>query len=115
MGWLDMNRTIVCTSCDNNRVNIEKVGQELYFKCSRCKNTIMQAVHLESWNKNVADIYKFRISMEDDRLFEATIIEREVNKIKSQTTSKEQTKIRLIYDKKYGYIRQLEEDESTEI
>lgn len=115
VGWLDMNRTIVCTACDNNRVTIRKVGQELYIKCSKCGNTIMQAVHLESWNKNIDNTYKLRISIEDDRLFEADMNEIEFNNKKSKASSKEETKIKLIYNKKYEYIRELEEDESTEI
>ena len=53
-----MNRTIVCKECDNNKVIIEKVGQQLYIKCSECENKIMQVVHLESWNRNVANTYK---------------------------------------------------------
>jgi len=115
VGWLDMNRTIVCTACDNNRVTIGKVGQELYIKCSKCGNTIMKAVHLESWNKNIANTYKLRICIEDNRLFEADMSEIESNNKKSKASSKEKTKIKLIYNKRYGYIRQLEENESTEI
>ncbi|MBU3142015.1 hypothetical protein [Clostridium sp. CF012] len=110
-----MNRTIVCKECDNNKVIIDKVEQHLYIKCSKCGNTIMQTVHLESWNKNVANTYKFRISIEDDRLFEADIIETDDNKIELQTLSKEETKIRLMYLKEYEYIRQLEEEEYREI
>jgi len=110
-----MNRTIVCTACDNNRVTIGKVGQELYIKCSKCGNIIMQAVHLESWNKNIANTYKLRISIEDGRLIEVDMSEIEYNNKNAKTSSKEETKIKLIYNKKYGYIRELEEDESTEM
>ena len=66
-----MNRTIVCGNCDNNKVIIEKVRQQLYIKCSKCGNTIMQVMHLECWNKNIANIYKLRINVENDRLIEA--------------------------------------------
>lgn len=106
-----MMRTIVCKECDNNRITFEKVEQQLYIKCSKCGNIIMQTLHLESWNKNVANTYKLRINIEDDRLIEADIIETEGNKIEFQTLSKEQKKIRLLYVKEYEYIRQLGEDE----
>ena len=75
----------------------------------------MQTMHLESWNKDVANTYKFKISIEDDRLFEADIIETDDNKIELQTLSKEETKIRLMYLKEYEYIRQLGEEEYREI
>lgn len=110
-----MNRTIVCKTCDNNRVVIEKIGQELCIKCSKCKNTIMQAVYLESWNENAVNTYKLRINIDDDRLIEADIIEMEANKTGSQTSSKEEKKIRLMYVKEYEFIRQLAEDEYVEI
>ena len=110
-----MNRTIVCKECDNNRVIIEKVGQQLCIKCSKCGNKIMQAVHLESWNRNVANTYKLRISIDDGRLIEANIIEKEVDTKESQSSRKEETKIRLMYVKEYGFIRQLGEDEYMEI
>ncbi|GCD10872.1 hypothetical protein LGL55_20775 [Clostridium tagluense] len=106
-----MKRTIVCKQCDNNKVTFEKIQQQLYIKCSKCGNTIMQTVHLESWDKNVANTYKLRISIEDDSLMEADLIETQGNKIAFQTLSKEQTKIRLMYVKEYEYIRQLGEDE----
>ena len=106
-----MNRTIVCKSCDNNRVIIKKIGQELVFKCSSCENTIMQAVHLESWNKKASNTYKLRINIEDNSLFEADISDLEIKNKEFLTSSMEKTKIRLVYNKEYGYIRQLEEDE----
>jgi len=106
-----MYRTIVCNSCDNNRVVIEKLGQELYFNCSKCENTIMQAVCLESWNESIANTYKLRTSIEDDRLIDADIIEREDNKFESQTSLEGKTKIRLMYVKEYKFIRHLGEDE----
>ena len=106
-----MNRTIVCKKCNNNKVNIEKVGQQLYIKCSECENMIMQVVHLESWNRNVSNTYKLRTNIDDNRLIEADIIETEINKKEFQTLSKEETKIRLMYIKKYEFIRQLEENE----
>ena len=109
-----MNRTIVCKECDNNRVIFEKIGQQLYIKCSKCGITIMQTVHLESWNKNVANTYKLKVCIEDDRLFEADTI-KESSNIEFRTLSKEQTKIRLIYLKQYEFIRQLGEDEYREI
>jgi len=105
----------VCKKCDSNRVTFEKKGQQLYIKCSKCENTIMKTVHLESWNKNVANKYKLRINIEDDRLIEADIIESEGNKIEFQTLSKEETKIRFMYVKEYEYVRQLGEDEYMEI
>ena len=52
-----MNRTIIYNICDNNRIIIKKIEQN-YFKCSSCENTIMQAVHLESWNQNASNRYK---------------------------------------------------------
>lgn len=110
-----MNRTMVCKECDNNKVIIEKVGQELYIKCSKCENTIMQSVYLESWNENVANTYKFRVSIDDDRLIEADIVEGELNKKDSQTLRKEETKIRLMYVKEYKFIRQLGEEEYREM
>jgi len=110
-----MNRTIVCKKCDNNRVTFEKKGERLYIKCSKCENTIMKTVHLESWNKNVANTYKLRINIEDDRLIEADIIETEGNKIGFKTLSKEETKIRFMYVKEYEYVRQLGEDEYREL
>lgn len=110
-----MNRTIMCIECDNNRVIIEKVDQQLYIRCSKCRNIIMKAVHLESWNKDVANTYKLRINNEDNRLIEAIIIEREFDKKESETLRKEETKIRLMYVKEYEFIRQLEEDEYIEI
>ncbi|MCJ7688881.1 MAG: hypothetical protein MUO60_06135 [Clostridiaceae bacterium] len=106
-----MNRTIVCKDCDNNRVIIEKLGQQLYIKCSKCKNTIMQPVYLESWNKNTANTYKLRINMGDNRLMEADIIEPNVNKVEYQNLNKEEFKIRFMYVKEYEFIRQLEKDE----
>ncbi len=110
-----MNRTIVCKTCDNNKVVIEKVGQELHIKCSKCENTIMKAVYLESWNEDIANTYKFRIGIDDDRLIEADIIEMKVNKEEPQTSRKEGKKIRLMYVKEYEFIRQLTEDEYVEI
>ena len=110
-----MNRTIVCKECDNNKVIIEKVEQQLCIKCSKCENSIMKAVHLESWNKNIANTYKFRINIEDDRLFEAEIIERDVNSKETKILSKEEAKIRLIFLKDFEYIRQLEDEEYNEI
>jgi hypothetical protein len=106
-----MNRTIVCKSCDNNRVIIKKVGQELFFKCSSCENTIMQAVHLESWNKKAYNTYKLRINIDDNSLFEVDICDVETRKKEFQTSSMDETKIRFMYNKEYGYIRHLEEDE----
>jgi hypothetical protein len=106
-----MNRTIVCKECDNNKVIIEKLGQQLYIKCSKCENTIMQPVHLESWNKNTANTYKLRINMDDDRLMEADIIETKDNNIEYQTLDKEELKIRFMYIKEYEFIRQLGKDE----
>jgi hypothetical protein len=106
-----MNRTIVCKKCDNNKVIIEKLGQELYIKCSKCENIIMQPVHLESWNKNTANTYKLRIDMDDDRLIEADIIETKDNNIEYQNLNKEELKIRLMYVKEYEFIRQLGKDE----
>ncbi|WP_291637916.1 hypothetical protein [Clostridium sp.] len=120
-----MNRTIVCRECDNNRVTIEKIGQQLYIKCSKCGITIMKAVHLESWMENVDNLYKFRVNIDntykfrmnidDDSLFDAVIVKREINKKESETLRKEETKIRLLYVKEYGYIRQIDEDEYVEI
>ncbi|MBU3091968.1 hypothetical protein K2F40_11130 [Clostridium sp. CM028] len=110
-----MYRTMVCKTCDNNRVLIEKVGQELNIKCSKCENTIMQAVYLESWNEHIANTYKFRIGIDDDRLIEADIVEMKVNKEEPQTSSEEGKKIRLMYVKEYEFIRQLPEDEYVEI
>ena len=110
-----MNRTIVCRNCDNNKVIIEKVRQQLYIKCSKCGNTIMQAMHLECWNKNVSNTYKLRISVENGRLMEADIIERDLIKKEPQTLCKIETKIKFMYIKEYEYIRQLEEDECMEI
>jgi len=108
-----MNRTIVCKECDNNRVIFEKIGQQLYIKCSKCGITLMQTVHLESWNNNVANTYKLKVCVEDDRLFEADIIKKEGSNIEFRTL--EQTKIRLMYLKQYEFIRQLGEDEYREI
>ena len=110
-----MNRTIVCKTCDNNRVNIEKAGQELIIKCSKCESTLIQAVHLESWNVNVANTYKLRICIENDRLLEADIIQKDNNKKEYQTSSKVKTKIRFMYVKEYEFIRQLGNDEYMEI
>lgn len=110
-----MYRTIVCKSCDNNRVVIEKVEQQLYVKCSKCENTIMQAVCLESWNENIANTYKFRMGIEDNSLIEANIIKSEDNKDKSKTLMEVKTKIHLMYVKEYEFIRQLGEDEYMEI
>lgn len=111
-----MNRTIVCKECDNNRVIFEKIGQQLYIKCSKCGITIMQTVLLESWNKNVANTYKLKVCIEDGRLFEAdTIYTESSNNIEFRTLSKDQTKIRLMYLKQYEFIRQLGEDEYREI
>jgi phage FluMu protein Com len=106
-----MNRTIVCTKCDNNKVIIEKIGPQLYIKCSKCDNTIMKTLHLESWNKSATNTYKLRISMEDDSLMEADIIETTENKLEWQNLNKEELKIRLMYVKEYDYIRQLGKDE----
>lgn len=106
-----MNRTIVCTKCDNNKVIIEKLGQQLYIKCSKCENIIMQPVHLESWNKNTANSYKLKINMDDDRLMEADIIETKDNNIEYQHLDKEELKIRFMYVKEYEFIRQLGKDE----
>jgi hypothetical protein len=106
-----MNRTIVCEECDNNKVIFEKVGQQLYIKCSKCENTIMETLHLGSWNKNVANTYKFRINMDDNRLFEADVIETSENTIEYQNLNEEDLKIRLMYVKEYEYMRQLEKDE----
>lgn len=110
-----MNRTIVCKNCDNNKVIIEKVRQQLYIKCSKCGNIIMQAMHLEYWNKNVAITYKLRVNTENDRLIEADTIESDINKKEPKTLSIVETKIRFMYIKEYEYIRQLEEDECMEI
>ena len=110
-----MNRTIVCRNCDNNKVIIEKIRQQLYIKCSKCGNIIMQAIHLECWNKNVSNTYKLRINSENSRLLEADIIEGDINKKNLQTLCKIETKIRFMYIKEYEYIRQLEEDECMEI
>ncbi|MFT5874082.1 MAG: hypothetical protein ACI8WT_003042 [Clostridium sp.] len=120
-----MNRTIVCRECDNNRVTIEKIGPQLYIKCSKCGITIMKAVHLESWEENINNIYKFRaniyntykfrMNIDDDSLFEANIVKRQMNKKESETLSKEDRKIRLLYVKEYGYIRQIDEEEYVEI
>jgi hypothetical protein len=120
-----LNRTIVCRECDNNRVTIEKIGPQLYIKCSKCGITIMKAVHLESWEENINNIYKFRaniyntykfrMNIDDDSLFEANIVKRQMNKKESETLSKEDRKIRLLYVKEYGYIRQIDEEEYVEI
>jgi len=110
-----MNRTIVCKECDNNRVIIEKVEQQLCIKCSKCENSLMKAVHLESWNRSFANTYKFRINIEDDRLYEAEIIEGDIKSKESKVLSKEEAKIKLLFLKEYEYIRQLGEDEYNEI
>lgn len=106
-----MNRTIVCTKCDNNKVIIEKALQQLFIKCSKCENIIMQPVHLESWNRNTANIYKLRINMNDDRLIEADIIETKDNNIEYQNLDKVDLRIRFLYVKEYEFIRQLGKDE----
>ncbi|MBU3190438.1 hypothetical protein K9O30_14705 [Clostridium bowmanii] len=110
-----MYRTMVCKSCDNNKVIIEKVEQQLYMECSKCKNTIMKAVCLEPWNENIDNTYKLRINMKHGSLIEADIIEREDNKEKSKTLMEVKTKIHLMYVKEYEFIRQLGEDEYIEI
>ena len=110
-----MNRTIVCKKCDNNRVTIDKIGPELYIKCSKCGNIIMQKVHLESWDRSVTNTYKLGMNIEDSRLIEADIIETEFNKKEFQTLSIKERTIWLIYVKEYEYLRQIEEDEYREI
>ncbi|WP_435787693.1 hypothetical protein [Clostridium sp.] len=110
-----MNRTIVCKECDNNKVTIKKVGEQLFIKCSKCENMIMQTVHLESFNKNIANTYKLRLNMDDDRLMEADIIETSSNKLEYQNLPKEESKIRFMYLKEYEYIRQLDTDEYIDI
>ncbi|MGK0465061.1 MAG: hypothetical protein ACJAX4_000332 [Clostridium sp.] len=114
-GVYNMNRTIVCKECDNNKVTIKKVGEQLFIKCSKCENMIMQTVHLESFNKNIANTYKLRLNMDDDRLMEADIIETSSNKLEYQNLPKEESKIRFMYLKEYEYIRQLDTDEYIDI
>lgn len=114
-GVYNMNRTIVCKECDNNKVIIKKVGEQLFIKCSKCENMIMQTVHLECWNKNASNTYKLRINMDDDRLMEADVVETFGNKLEYQNLSKEESKIRFMYVKEYEYIRQLETDEYIDI
>jgi len=110
-----MVRTIVCKKCDNNEVIIEKVRQQVYIKCSKCGSVIIQAMHLESWDKDVTNIYKLRINIKNDRLIEADIIERDIDNKESKIIQSRQTKIRFMYIKEYQYIRQLEGDEYMEM
>ena len=110
-----MFRTIVCRNCDNNTVTIEKIRQKLYIRCSRCGNILLQAMHLEYWDKNAKSTYKFRIDNKNDRLIEAEIIVSRNNKEVISISNLNETKIRFMYIKEYEYIRQLEEDEYAEI
>ncbi|MEK6266682.1 MAG: hypothetical protein N2B06_18200 [Clostridium sp.] len=110
-----MNRTIVCKECDNNKVTIKKIGEQLFIKCSKCENMIMQTVHLECFSKNALNTYKLRINMDDDRLMEADLIETFTNKLEYQNLPKEESKIRFMYVKEYEFIRQLETDEYIDI
>lgn len=90
-----MYRTRVCTMCDNNRVNIEKVGHQYNIKCSNCGDILMQGVYLQSWDRNIDSIYK--LGIEDDKFIELDLIESD--------STKEEAKIRLIYKKEYELIR----------
>ncbi|MCB2357033.1 hypothetical protein [Clostridium estertheticum] len=110
-----MFRTIVCKKCDNNKVTIEKVRQQLYIKCSKCGSIILQAMHLEYWDKSDISIYKLRINNGNDRLIEAEKITRNIDNEENQILDQKEIKIRFMYIKEYEYIRQLEADEYMEI
>lgn len=110
-----MFRTIVCKNCDNNKVTIEKIRQQLYMKCSRCGSIILQAIHLEDWNENIISSYKLKINNGNDRLIEAEKIIRNIHNDENVLLEQKETRIRFMYIKEYEYIRQLEVDEYLEI
>jgi len=110
-----MLRTIVCRNCDNNKVTIEKIRQQLYIRCSKCGNIILQAIHLEYWNENVINTYKIRINNGNDRVIEAEKIPKNIDNEENILLQQKETMIRFMYIKEYQYIRQLEEDEYLEI
>lgn len=110
-----MFRTIVCRNCDNNKVTIEKIRQQLYIRCSKCGNIILQAIHLEYWNENVINTYKIRINNGNDRVIEAEKIPKNIDNEENILLQQKETMIRFMYIKEYQYIRQLEEDEYLEI
>ncbi|MBU3160928.1 hypothetical protein KPL37_14380 [Clostridium frigoris] len=110
-----MFRTIVCRNCDNNKVTIEKIRQQLYIKCSNCGSIILQVMHLEYWGKSDKSIYKLKINNGNDRLIEADKITKNIDNEEEKILDQKETKIRFMYIKEYEYIRQLEEDEYMEI
>lgn len=110
-----MLRTIVCRNCDNNKVIIEKIRQQLYIRCSKCGSIILQAIHLEYWNENVVNTYKIRINNGNDRVIEAEKITRNIDNEENILLEQKETMIRFMYIKEYQYIRQLEGDEYLEI
>ena len=110
-----MFRTIVCKNCDNNKVIIEKVRQRLYIKCSKCGNIILQAIHLEYWNKNDINTYRLRINNKNNRLIEAEKIKRNIDDKENMFLEQKETRILFMYIKEYQYIRQLEGDEYLEM
>ena len=54
---------------------------------------------------------KLRINIEDNSLFEVDTSDVGIKMKEFQPSSMEEAKIRIMYNKEYGYIRQLEEDE----
>ena len=110
-----MLRTIVCRNCDNNKVTIEKVRQQLFIRCSKCGSIILYAIHLECWNENVINTYKIRINSGNDRVIEAEKITRNIDNEENRVLEQKGIVIRFMYIKEYQYIRQLEEDEYLEI